>query len=290
MDTIRKWLRLAALVPFAMTGMAADNSWEVVWRDEFGAPGLPDPQKWTYESGFVRNQELQYYTSRQENARVANGRLIIEARKERHANARYDPKSRDKRRSAEYADYTSASVTTQGKAEWKYGRIEVRAKLPQGRGVWPAIWMLGVNRSEVGWPRCGEIDIMEYVGFEPDTIHVNIHTGKYNHVRGTGKGSQTRTEAPFKSFHVYAIEWDPDRIAFFLDDKKFFTYEKEAGAGKDVWPFDEPFYLILNLAIGGSWGGRQGIDEAIFPQRYEIDYVRIYQKAKSPSPNKPGSN
>ena len=135
------------------------------------------------------------------------------------------------------------------------GRIEVRAKLPRGRGVWPAIWMLGVDRERVGWPRCGEIDIMEYVGFEPDVIHANIHTGKYNHVRGTGKGSRLSVVAPFDDFH-----------------------------GADVWPFDQPHYLILNLAIGGAWGGQRGIDDAIFPQRFEIDYVRVYQHDERTSP------
>lgn len=257
---------------------AVDDSWELTWRDEFDYSGRPDPQRWIYETGCVRNQELQYYTDRRENARVENGRLIIEGRKERHPNAGHTLQSKDWRRKSAFADYTSASLTTQGKAEWKYGRIEVRAKLPHGRGVWPAIWMLGVNRREVGWPRCGEIDIMEYVGFDPNLIHANIHTGKYNHGRGTGKGSQIRTDAPYRNFHTYALEWHPERLDFFLDDKKYFTYAKEPNAGADVWPFDQPFYLILNLAIGGAWGGRQGIDESIFPQHFEIDYVRFYKK------------
>jgi beta-glucanase (GH16 family) len=156
----------------------------------------------------------------------------------------------------------------------------VRAKLPRGRGVWPAIWMLGVDRERAGWPRCGEIDMMEYVGFDPHVVHANIHTGKYNHVRGTGKGSQLRVEAPFDDWHIYALEWHSDRLDFFVDDKKFFTYTKEKEAREDVWPFDQPCYLILNLAIGGSWGAQRGIDDAIFPQRFEIDYVRIYQQVE----------
>jgi beta-glucanase (GH16 family) len=274
-------LALALLLTLiASPSVSADQPWKLIWSDEFDYAGPPDPKRWTNEVGFIRNRELQYYTAgRSENARVENGRLIIEAHQERFPNPRHNPGSGDWRR-VEHAQYTSASLTTQGLGEWRYGRIEVRAKLPQGRGVWPAIWMLGVNRSAVGWPRCGEIDIMEYVGFNPHVIHANIHTGKYNHTRGTGKGNQLRVEAPFERFHLYAVEWHSDRMDFFVDDKKYFTYAKEPDAGDDVWPFDQPFYLILNLAIGGAWGAQKGIDEAIFPQRFEIDYVRVYEKAE----------
>ncbi len=259
------------------TSATAADKWTLKWSDEFEYTGLPDPKRWTNEVGFIRNQEAQFYTAgRQENARVENGILIIEARKERLANPGFVPGSKNPHR-AEFAEVSSASLTTRGIANARYGRVEVRARLPQGRGVWPAIWMLGVNQSQVGWPRCGEIDIMEYVGFEPNTIHANIHTSKYNHMRKTGKGSQLRSEGPYQNFHVYAIEWNPERIDFFLDDKKYFTYAKEPGATEEVWPFDQPFYLILNLAIGGAWGGQKGIDEAIFPQRFEIDYVRFYE-------------
>jgi beta-glucanase (GH16 family) len=256
--------------------VASDDAWELVWCDEFNKSGPPDPERWSYESGFVRNEELQYYTAK-ENARVENGRLIIEARKERFPNARHLPGSPDWRRSREFAEYTSASLTTQGKAQWKYGRIEVRARVPQGRGVWPAIWMLGTNKPAVGWPRCGEIDIMEYVGFQPHLIHANVHTAKYNHVLRTGKGKQITVKAPFQDFHTYAINWHADRIEFFVNEENFFTYKKEPDATEDVWPFDRPFYLILNLAIGGGWGGKEGIDDTIFPQRFEIDYVRVYK-------------
>jgi beta-glucanase (GH16 family) len=274
---MKKSMILAGFLIAIATAPAAEK-WKLVWSDEFDREGLPDPKRWTNEVGFIRNRELQYYTAgRSENARVENGHLIIEARKERFANLRYRP-GREGRRGPEFAEYTSASLTTENLAEWRYGRIEVRAKLPRGRGVWPAIWMLGSNRSEAGWPRCGEIDIMEYVGFEPDVIHANIHTGRYNHMRGTGKGDRLRVEAPYESFHLYAIEWFPERIDFFVDDQKYFTYAKEPGAGEDAWPFDQPFYLILNLAIGGAWGGQKGIDDAIFPQRYEVDYVRVYQE------------
>lgn len=255
---------------------AAERNWKLVWADEFEGNGVPDPKKWTNEVGFIRNAEAQYYTvARQENARVENGKLVIESRKEPFRNVRFQEGS--SRNGKEFADYTSASLTTEGLGEWTHGRVEVRAKLPQGRGVWPAIWMLGTNRRVVGWPACGEIDIMEYVGFEPDVIHANIHTRKYNHVKKTGKGARLVVERPYETFHKYAIEWSGEKIDFFVDEKNYFTYAKETGAGNDVWPFDQPHYLILNLAIGGSWGGQKGIDDSIFPARYEIDYVRVYQ-------------
>jgi beta-glucanase (GH16 family) len=136
--------------------------------------------------------------------------------------------------------------------------------------------MLGGNWGRVRWPACGEIDIMEFVGFNPHTIHANVHTQKYNHARGTGKGSTLRLESPSDAFHVYALEWFPDRLDFFVDDRKYFTYENE-GAGTDSWPFDKPQFLILNVAIGGTWGGQKGIDDSIFPQRFEIDYVRVFE-------------
>lgn len=237
--------------------------WKLVWADEFDGEGLPDPQKWDYEEGMLRNNEAQYYTrARLENARLEGGNLVIEARREDYQGAQY----------------TSASLITRRKAEWTYGRIEVRAQLPTGRGTWPAIWMLGVNIDQVGWPTCGEIDIMENVGFDPDRIHANIHTQAYNHVLKTNKGNSLLVERPYASFHIYAVEWFPDHLDFYVDDQKYFTFWNE-NTGVAAWPFDQPFYLILNLAIGGAWGGMQGIDDTIFPQRYLIDYVRVYQAA-----------
>lgn len=239
----------------------APVSWTLVWADEFDREGLPDPEKWSYEEGFIRNHELQYYTSgRQENARVEDGNLVIEARRESFGEA----------------EYTSASLTTRGKASWRYGRVEVRAKLPTGRGMWPAIWMLGTNIDEVGWPECGEIDIMENVGFDPDLIHGNVHTKSFNHVLKTNKGAAIWVPDSHANFHVYAIEWFPDRIDFFVDDTKYLTFEN-SGAGTAEWPFDQPHYLIINAAIGGDWGGQEGVDDSIFPQRYYVDYVRVYE-------------
>ena len=256
------------------------NEWSLVWSDEFDYTGPPNESKWNYEQGFVRNRELQYYTrDRKENARVENGHLVIEARKEDWPNPGYRPDSSSRRwqRSREKADYTSASLITKNKASWTYGRIEVKAKLPTGKGVWPAIWMLGTNMREVGWPKCGEIDIMEYVGYDPNTVCANVHMAKYNHTKGTGKGSKIKADKPYVSFHTYAVEWTPERMDFFFDEHKYFTFKNEHG-GVDVWPFDQPHYLILNLAIGGAWGGQKGLDESIFPQQFLIDYVRVYQK------------
>jgi beta-glucanase (GH16 family) len=272
---------LLVLLSAALSANAAD--WKLVWNDEFDKPGLPDGAKWDYETGFIRNHEKQFYTrARQDNARVENGMLVIEAKREKKLAPGSGPPAklgRDGGASGVPADaeYTSASLTTRGKAAWTYGRIEVRAKLPSGRGTWPAIWTLGTNIDSAGWPACGEIDIMEFVGFEPGVVHANIHTKKYNHVMNTGKGDKLTIPDASQAFHIYSVEWDSQTIEFFVDDRKYFTYRNE-GTGPDAWPYDNDQFLILNLAIGGDWGGQKGIDDAIFPLRYEIDYVRVYQK------------
>ncbi len=248
----------AAAPPFPQTAPPVSET--LVWDDQFDGRGLPDASKWDYEFGFIRNKERQYYTrNRPENARVENGMLVIEAHKE----------------SYEGAAYTSASLTS--RASWTYGRIEVRAKLPKGRGTWPAIWTLGTNRHEVGWPACGEIDIMEHVGFDPGRIHGNIHTRAYNHVQRTNKGNSIPVSKPDEEFHVYEAIWTPHQIDVLVDRRRYFTFAKEAG-GDAVWPFDKPQYLILNLAIGGTWGGQQGIDDSAFPARFLIDYVKVYRR------------
>jgi beta-glucanase (GH16 family) len=274
------WLGMGILLA-CNSGVASD--WNLVWSDEFDKPGMPDATKWNYETGFIRNNEAQYYTrERKENARVENGMLVIEARKEHFANPDFDPAAKDSRRARrgrEFAEYTSASLTTRGKTNWTDGRIEVRAKLPAGRGTWPAIWTLGANERQVGWPACGEIDIMEFVGHEPGVIHANVHTKKYNHIQKNGKGGQLKMADASKAFHTYALEWDAEHLDFFVDDQKYFTYANEK-SGSDAWPFDKEQFLILNLAIGGAWGGQKGIDDAILPQQYLIDYVRVYQKGK----------
>lgn len=255
------------------------KGWKLVWSDEFEKDGAPDPAKWNYEVGFVRNQELQFYTKdRRENARVENGSLVIEGRKERFANPTYEAGAKGGwNQTKKFADYTAASLTTRGIAAWTYGRIEVRAKIPTGRGTWPAIWMLGGNIGKAGWPTCGEIDIMENVGFDPDGIHTTVHTGKYNHVKHTAKGHREAASKPYENFHIYAIEWDAKKIDFYFDAKKVFSFADDGG-GEESWPFNHDHFLLLNLAIGGGWGGAKGIDESIWPQKYLIDYVRVYQR------------
>lgn len=245
------------------TSINESDDFKLVWSDEFDNDGLPDPEKWNYEEGFIRNQESQYYTvKRLENAEVKDGKLYIRAIKEKY----------------EEAEYTSASLDTKNSHTFTYGRIEVKAKLPHGIGVWPAIWTLGTNIKRVGWPACGEIDILEFVGYDPNHIHANIHTKKYNHMNKNNIGSKFAVNDPWKDFHVYAIEWYPHRIDFFFDDMKYFSCS-DTGEGKAAWPFKNAAqYLKINLAIGGTWGGEEGIDDSIFPQEFVIDYVRIYEK------------
>jgi beta-glucanase (GH16 family) len=235
--------------------------WTLVFSDEFDAPGALDPARWNHEIGYIANDEKQYYTSRSENARVENGTLVIEARRERWMGY----------------DYTSARLNTKGRAEFLFGKVEIRAKLPTGRGTWPALWMLGANIDQVGWPACGEIDIMENVGFDPQTIVASVHTAAYNHVQGTQRNATITLPAPWADFHVYAVEWYPDHVDAFVDGQKYFTFRNE-GTGSRTWPFDKPQFLILNLAIGGTWGGQKGIDDTLFPHRLVIDYVRVYKQ------------
>jgi beta-glucanase (GH16 family) len=238
------------------------GAWTLVFADEFDHAGSLDGSKWGYELGYIRNGEKQFYTSRPENVRIEDGTLVIEARKEPWQGF----------------GYTSASVNTMGRFQFTYGRVEVRAKIPTGAGTWPAAWMLGVNRSEVGWPTCGEIDIMENVGFDPRRIVGTIHTAAYNHTKGTQKSANVELQAPWEDFHLYAMEWYPDHLDIFVDGQKYFTFTNDGSDDTKTWPFNKPQYLLLNLAIGGSWGGQQGIDDTTFPHRYVIDYVRIYQQ------------
>ncbi len=274
--------RLMVIVILIMTAPAIQAAeWKLVWSDEFDYTGLPDKTKWDYEEGFVRNNEKQLYMrERLENSRVENGMLVIEGRKETVKNPFYKPAATESNGKQENAQYTAASLITLGKASWRYGRIEVRAKLPQGKGVWPAIWMLGENFPKVSWPLCGEIDIMEFVGHDPNHIHGTIHydiNGQH-----TYKGNKIETEAPYNDFHVYAIEWFPDRIDVFFDQTQYHTFLiDDAGKGEDN-RFRKPFYLLINLALGGAWGGE--IDDSIFPQKYLIDYVRVYEQVEEKNP------
>jgi beta-glucanase (GH16 family) len=231
----------------------------LIWSDEFDYNGLPNPQNWNMEVGKARaNNEPQYYTGELRNAQVADGMLTITVRQEEIEG--------EKR-------YTSARINTRGKHEFTNGRIEARAKLPQGRGVWPAFWTLGLTGR---WPVCGEIDIMEYWGHNANTIGANVHTGDYNHTKGTGRGGEIVVDDPWKDFHIYAVEWYKDRMDFYFDDKMYFSC-KSKGEGIGEWPFDAPQYIILNLALWNNWRGAPGIDDSIFPQEFIVDYVRVYE-------------
>jgi beta-glucanase (GH16 family) len=258
------------------------KKYELVWADEFDYIGKPDTTKWGYEYGFIRNNEKQYYTDSLKNARVENGHLIIEAHIEKIANKDYKSENFKDRRWLHYipkidtAQYTSASLTTKGLTEWTYGKIEVKAKLPKGVGQWPAIWMLGKNKKEVGWPKCGEIDIMEHVGFNKDTIFGSVHSETYNHIKKTQKTQGIFIDKPYDKFHVYAIEWTPEKIDFLLDGKVYLHILNEHKT-TDEWPFDQNFCLKINNAIGGMWGAQKGIEDSVFPQQMAVDYVRVYQ-------------
>jgi beta-glucanase (GH16 family) len=238
---------------------------KLVWSDEFDKPGLPDDSKWSFDtngnaSGWGNN-EWQYYTAKKiENAVVEDGMLHIKAITE----------------SISDKQYSSARLVTKGKGDWLYGRIEVRAKLPGARGIWPAIWMLPTDWTYGGWPKSGEIDIMEHVGYMPDSIFASVHTESYNHVIRTQRTKGFHLSNLHKRFHVYALEWDAQTVSVFVDNTLFFTFKKEAGDYK-VWPFDQKFHLLLNVAVGGNWGAVQGVDATAFPQEMIVDYVRVYQ-------------
>ncbi len=251
-----------------LAGAQERAGWTLVWSDEFDRTGMPDTNKWTYETGFVRNKEAQYYTKgRLENARVENGHLVIEGRKEEYLGP--DGKT---------AHYTVASLTPEGLFETTYGRIEVRAKLPRGRGMWPAIWLLGTNISKIGWPKCGEIDIMEAVGYEPDKVFATVHWFGIEKGKHASLGGRLPGQKPSDDFHVYAVEWFADRMDFYYDSTLYFTYPIKNAGSDEKNPFHKPHYLLMNLAIGGGWGGQKGIDDSVFPQQYVIDYVRIYKR------------
>lgn len=247
---------------------AQSNFNKLVWSDEFNYEGLPDSLKWGYDKGTGcpqncgwGNKELQYYTwNRAENARVQNGHLIIEARREEYQGAAY----------------TSARLASRNKGDWQYGRMEIRAKLPAGRGLWPAIWMLPTQWEYGGWPRSGEIDIMENVGYWPDSVFGTVHTKAYNGMLGTQITKGISHPDLSSAFHVYAIEWTADSISFLVDGQSY-NHFKNDRTGFAAWPFDKEFHLLLNIAVGGNWGGKFGVDEAVFPRQMIVDWVRVYQ-------------
>jgi len=243
---------LLALTACRQTG---DTDWKLVWSDEFNYSGLPDTANWTNEVGFIRNNELQYYTAQRiENSIVHDGSLLIIGRKEL-----YDS-----------AGYTSASLTTDRKHSWTYGRMEARMKLPKGQGMWPAFWMLGQNIHEVGWPRCGEIDIMEHINNE-DILYGTLHWHNDKHV-----SSGSKIPCDIEEFHNYSVEWAGDSIKWFLDDVKYHSVCINDSTNSTS-ELHKPYYIILNMAIGGDWP--QNPDEtAQFPDTVFVDYVRVFQK------------
>ena len=234
------------------------------WQDEFNYSGKPDPVKWGYELGGSGwgNNELQNYTNNLENAQVKDGHLTITARKETSGNRQF----------------SSARLLTKGKGDFLYGKIEVKAKLPTGVGTWPAIWMLATdsNYGTQYWPDNGEIDIMEHVGFDQNRIHANIHTKAFNHSIGTNKGDKIDVPTASTEFHVYTCEWQPNYIAFAVDGKQYFRFDRNSSYNWSQWPFDRKQFLLLNFAIGGNWAGQKGVDGNIFPQSMVVDYVRVY--------------
>ena len=262
-------LALALAMLFAATPLAAQDGpagHRLVWSDEFDRDGPPDPAWWRYDTHANRtgwyNDERQYYAAdRAENARVEDGVLVIEARRERLEEA------------ANFGgqDYTSARMIS--RQAWTYGVIQVRARLPCGGGTWPAIWMLPADLES--WPIDGEIDIMEHVGNRPGVVLGTVHTGAYNHVAGTQRGGEIVVADACDAFHVYEANWTADGIDFAVDGRTFFRFGNDGAGAKPTWPFDQPFELLLNLAIGGGLGG--AVDDGAFPQRFEIDWVRVWR-------------
>ncbi len=234
----------------------------LVWNDEFNKQNI-DLTKWEHEvnGDGGGNNELQFYTTLPTNSFIENGHLVIKALYENYQNR----------------SFTSARIRSKNKGDWLYGRIEASAKVPTGKGTWPAIWMLSTDWEYGGWPESGEIDIMEHVGYDPNVVHGSIHTKAYNHIIGTQKTATLPVSTATTEFHKYAIEWFADHIDFYIDSVKYLTFNNE-NKGWAYWPFDKRFHIILNLAVGGNWGGAQGIDPSAFPAQMEVDYVRVYKK------------
>ena len=253
-----------------LSPQAAESRWTLVWSDEFNGPdgSRPDAAKWKFEVGGNGwgNQELQYYTTRPENSFIRGGNLVIQTLQENFAGP--DRVARN---------YTSARMTTQGLFEQAYGRFEARVKIPRGQGIWPAFWLLGNDFGKVGWPACGEIDIMENIGKEPSTIHGSMHGPGYS-----GDFDFTSVyKLPggvnfFDDFHVFAIEWEPGTVRFYVDQELYSTFTPSRLPAGRKWVFDHPFFIVLNVAVGGLWPGLPD-STTVFPQAMLVDYVRVYK-------------
>ncbi len=252
----------ATTVPPTPTPDLTRPGWELIWHDEFDGPEI-NPDYWTREVGGHGwgNGEGQYYTDAPENAFIADGHLVIQALEQNYLGKRY----------------TSARLMTQNKVEMAYGRIEARIQIPYGQGLWPAFWMLGANIDRIGWPHNGEIDIMENIGSEPFRIHGTVHGPGYSGGNGVGGSKRLPGGARYADdFHVFAIEWKEEEIRWYMDDEEYFRITPASVPGE--WVYDHPFFIILNVAVGGRWPGPPD-DTTTFPQTMKVDYLRIYERA-----------
>lgn len=259
------------LTGWSVPAATAATAWTLAWSDEFNQPdgSKPDTNKWAYDlgAGGWGNSELEYYTSRTNNARIVGGQLVIEARQENYLGS----------------SYTSARLKTQGKFSWTYGRMEARIKLPRGQGLWPAFWMLGTNFTSAGWPTCGEIDIMENIGREPALIHGTIHGPGYSGGNGIGgPGALSGNPTFANEYHVYALEWTTNQMRWLVDGFQFFSATPASLPAGKTWVFSQPQFLLLNLAVGGVWPGNPD-GTATFPQQMLVDYVRVYLPTNLPA-------
>jgi beta-glucanase (GH16 family) len=259
-----------AIVAFCFTTTPSESAWVLTWSDEFNSPdGSPiDSSKWTQETGGNGwgNNELEYYTTSTRNAHQESGSLVIEAIREHYTGA--DNVTRE---------YTSARLKTAGKFSQTYGRFEARIKMPKGQGMWPAFWLLGDDIGKIGWPNCGEIDIVENLGREPSVAHGTIHGPGYSGDHGIGAAYTLPGNEKFTDdFHLFAAEWEPREIRFYIDDHLYAKRRPADLPPGTKWVYDHPFFIILNLAVGGYWPGNPD-DTTTFPQRMLVDYVRVYR-------------
>ena len=258
-------------VPTPTPTPAPAGPWQLTWSDEFDGPdgSRPDQSRWVAETGGNGwgNEELESYTNRPENAHIENGNLIITARAEAYTGS--DGHARG---------YTSARLKTQGQFAQTYGRFEVRMQIPRGQGLWPAFWMLGADISSVGWPASGEIDIMENIGREPNIVHGTIHGPGFSGAASLGLQTSTADGRPLADgYHVYAVEWEPAEIRWYLDDRLYETRKATDLPAGARWVFDHDFFILLNVAVGGSWPGSPD-GSTVFPQEMKVDYVRVYRR------------
>ena len=244
------------------------GAWMLAWSDEFDSGSRPDESRWVYDlgGGGWGNQELQTYTSRADNAALRDGALVITARAERLTGP--DGIARD---------YTSARLKTKDRFAQTYGKFEARIKVPRGQGLWPAFWMLGADIDAVGWPQCGEIDVMEHIGREPSTVHGTLHGPGYSGAGGQGAAANPDGGPVADAFHVFAVEWEPGEIRWYVDGRQYFSRKPSDLPAGARWVFDHDFFLLLNVAVGGSWPGSPDATTT-FPQEMAVDYVRVYRR------------